>query len=243
MSTSCSWCSGQFSSNVALGMLATGAAQGTVAAVGFAIAGLDAVVALGVATAVFSVVPVVGSAVIWVPAAGVLLANGEIGWAVFVAVWSLGLTASVDNIIKPFILRSGLQVSPLIMLMALVGGGLMWGAQGLITGPLLLLLFLTLFTFYRRGLPADSGGRRGLSERPCSAQVGAGGPTESVNDWLRRACRPPGSTESISSTADTCWSSAARAATAGSGSAARRTRVSGSMQPSTWAAVTAASRT
>jgi len=140
----------QFSSNVLVGMVAAGAAQGAVAAVGFWIAGVKPVVALGVATAVMSVVPFIGSAVVWVPTAVALGLGGSPGWAVFVVGWSLGLTASVDNLVRPLVLRSGLQVGPTPMLLSLFGGVLTLGAKGLVLGPLAVLLFYTLFTLYRR---------------------------------------------------------------------------------------------
>ena len=141
---------GQFASNVALGMVTTGVVQGGVAALGFWIAGVGSVVALGLASAILSMVPFVGSAVLWVPVAVALAVGGMPGRALFVAAWSLLLTASVDNLLRPFILRSSLRVSPILMLLSLTGGALVLGAKGLVVGPLALLSFLTLFTFYRR---------------------------------------------------------------------------------------------
>lgn len=140
----------QFSRNVVWGMVATGIAQGIVAAIGFRIAGVGAAVALGVASALLSVVPFVGLALVWVPVAISLAVQGSPGWAAFVVLWSLGVTASVDNVLRPFVLRARLQVSPILILLSVLGGALTFGAKGLVLGPLVLLLFLTLFTFYRR---------------------------------------------------------------------------------------------
>lgn len=140
----------QLAKNVALGMVAASAGQGLVAAVGFWLAGVPAVVALGLLSAATSVIPVFGSAVVWVPVTLYLLTVGRWPSALFVGVWSMALTASADNVIKPFLFRNGLQVSPLLMLISLLGGLLGFGARGLVLGPFVLALYLTLYTLYVR---------------------------------------------------------------------------------------------
>ncbi len=140
----------QFASNVAVGMVAAGAVQGLVAALGFWLAGVPGELVLGLVTAVTSVVPIVGSAVVWLPVAIVLALQGSWGAAVFITVWSLAVTASADNVIKPLLYRNQLQVSPILMLLALFGGLLVMGAQGLVFGPSVLVLTLTLHTLYVR---------------------------------------------------------------------------------------------
>lgn len=152
----------QLSTNVAVGMVAAGIGQGVVAAVGFWLAGVSGIVALGLFTAVTSVVPVVGSMVVWAPVALWQLFQGRIWAALFVAVWSIALTASVDNLIKPFLFRNRLRVSPLLMLLVLLGGLITLGPEGLVVGPFVLVSFLTLYTLYVRDFvgeddPADFG--------------------------------------------------------------------------------------
>ncbi len=150
----------QLAMNIVLGMIGTGVAQGVVAAVGFALAGVPAAAVLGAATAVTSMVPVVGSLVVWGPVVGGLVASGHPGTAVFVAVWSVAATASADNVVKPFLLKNQLKVSPLWMMLALFGGLLTMGVRGLVFGPLLLVLYLTLYTIYLRdfiGVPGPDG--------------------------------------------------------------------------------------
>jgi len=137
----------QFAFNVVVGMLATSFGQGAVAALGFWIVGASNVALLGLLTAVGSQVPVVGAAVVWVPMAVSFAVEGRWVAAIFVAVWSLVLTASVDNVVKPFIYRAGLSVHPVLVLLALLGGLLTFGPAGLLMGPLLLVTFLALLRF------------------------------------------------------------------------------------------------
>jgi predicted PurR-regulated permease PerM len=147
----------QLAMNIVVGMIGTGIAQGFIAAVGFALAGVPAAGVLGAATAVTSMVPVIGSLLVWGPVAGGLVASGRTGAAAFVTVWSLAATASADNVVKPFLLKNQLQVSPLWMMLALFGGLLTMGVRGLVFGPLLLVLYLTLYTIYLRDFLGEPG--------------------------------------------------------------------------------------
>ena len=153
----------QFAYNVVVGMLATSVGQGGVAALGFWIVGADRIALLGFATAVGSQVPVVGAAVVWAPIAMSYAAAGQWGSALFLTVWSLGLTASVDNVIKPFIYRHGLRVHPALVLLSLLGGLLTFGPAGLLVGPFLLVLFLALLTFHDPGSPTAQAAERAAS--------------------------------------------------------------------------------
>jgi predicted PurR-regulated permease PerM len=148
----------QLAMNIVVGMIGAGVAQGVVAGLGFALAGVPAAVALGAVTAVTSMVPVVGSMVVWVPVAAGLVASGRVGAGAFVVVWSLAITASADNVVKPILLKNQLKVSPLWMLLALFGGMLTMGVQGLVFGPLLLVLYLTLYTIYLRDFVGEAEG-------------------------------------------------------------------------------------
>jgi predicted PurR-regulated permease PerM len=138
----------QLAHNMAYGVVATSIAQGLVAAVGFWLAGAERVALLGIGTAIASQVPIVGSAVVWGPLAIAFALEGAWWRAAFVAGWSLLLTASVDNVIKPLIYRQGLGVHPVLFLLAMLGGLATWGPTGLLVGPLVLVLFLTLYTLY-----------------------------------------------------------------------------------------------
>ena len=138
----------EFASNMVVGTLATSAIQGVVAAIGYAIAGVPNVILLGILTAVFSFVPMVGTALIWIPATLWTGATHGWGWALFVALYSLLVTGLVDNALKPLFLRGKTDIHPLLIFLA-VFGGLSWmGLPGVLVGPVFVAFFLALYTIY-----------------------------------------------------------------------------------------------
>lgn len=141
----------QLSYSVLVGMAATGLGQGALAALGFYLVGMSRVALIGLVTAATSQVPVLGSAVVWVPLVISLLLDQRFAAAAFAAAWSMILTASVDNVLKPLIYRQALRVHAALVLLALLGGLLTLGPAGLLVGPFVLILFVTLFTLYDPG--------------------------------------------------------------------------------------------
>jgi predicted PurR-regulated permease PerM len=134
--------------NMVVASLATSTLQGLVASVGYALAGLDQVVFFSVCTGVASFVPVVGTAFVWVPVGAYVLFEHGWGWALFIALWSGLLTASVDNLIKPFFLRGDNHIHPLLIFLG-VFGGLSWmGVPGVLVGPMIVVFFVALYTIY-----------------------------------------------------------------------------------------------
>lgn len=140
----------QFAQNVVVGMFATAASQGLVAALGYWLAGVPRVALLAILTGILSQFPVVGSLVVWLPVTVQLAVNERYGAALFVAAWSLALTGTVDNVIKPFVYQTGLNVHPIVILIAMLAGLTSFGPSGLLLGPLAVVLFLTLWTLYDR---------------------------------------------------------------------------------------------
>lgn len=122
---------------VIYGILGTALAQGILAALGFAIAGVPGAVLMGVATFFLSVVPV-GPPLIWGGVAIWLFQQGQPGWAIFVAVWGFFIVSMVDNVIKPFIISRGSSLPFAIVFLGVLGGVLAFGVIGLFIGPTML---------------------------------------------------------------------------------------------------------
>ena len=137
---------------VIYGILGTALAQGVLAAIGFAIAGVPGAVLLGVATFFLSVVPV-GPPLVWGGAAIWLFQQGETGWAVFVAAWGFFIVSTVDNILKPFIISRGASLPFAIVFLGVLGGVLAFGVIGVFLGPALLAVGYRLL---REWTTADS---------------------------------------------------------------------------------------
>ncbi len=142
---------------VVLGTLVTAVVQGTLVGIGFAIAGLPSPLVFGALGAVASLIPIVGTAIVWVPAAISLLAQGQTGWAIFLIIWSVVLVAGSDNVVRPLIISGSSKASTLLVFVGLLGGVGVFGFAGIFMGPLVLTLVATLLTYAAQELPRVSG--------------------------------------------------------------------------------------
>lgn len=136
---------------VVYGILGTALAQGTVAAIGFAIAGVPGALLLGLLTCLFSIVPA-GPPLVWIPATLWLVAQGEIGWAVFMAVWGTVVISGIDNVVKPYLISQGAALPFLLVLLGVIGGLLAFGFIGLFLGPTLLAVGYAMLREWTRGV-------------------------------------------------------------------------------------------
>ncbi len=132
---------------VVVGTLVTAVVQGTLIGIGFAIAGLPSPLVFGAVGALASLVPVVGTALVWVPAVLSLLALDQTGWAVFLTLWSVILVAGSDNVIRPLVVSSSTNVSTLLVFVGVLGGVSAFGFAGLFVGPVLLTLVAALLRY------------------------------------------------------------------------------------------------
>jgi predicted PurR-regulated permease PerM len=129
--------------SVFIGIVGTAAAQALVALIGFVIAGVPAVFLLTVGTFVLSVVPM-GPVLLWGGAAIWLYSQGEPGWAVFMVVWGAVVISSIDNFVKPLLIARGSTLSLGLIFLGVFGGVLAFGFIGVILGPVLLALGVSL---------------------------------------------------------------------------------------------------
>jgi len=130
------------------GILLTSLVQGTLAGIGYAVAGVASPILLGAATAIFSIVPVIGTTIIWIPVVGYLFLKGDTAHGIALGLWCLLIVGTIDNMIRPFFI-SGHSKTPLFLTIIGVFGGLAaFGFIGIILGPLILVISATLFEFY-----------------------------------------------------------------------------------------------
>jgi predicted PurR-regulated permease PerM len=141
---------------VVLGSLVTALVQGSLVGVAFAIAGLAAPAVFGALAMVASLVPVVGAALVWVPAALVLAGQRRWGWAIFLTAWCVGLVHSSDNFIRPLFISSRAKISTLPVFVGLIGGVSAFGAIGMFLGPVLVALALALLEYWEEIRKADA---------------------------------------------------------------------------------------
>src|SRR5882762_1667662 len=113
------------------------ALQGVIGGIGFALVKLPAPLFWGVAMAFFSLVPVVGSGLIFVPAALWLGFTGHWGLAILLLLICAGVSAIVDNVLRPLLLGGRSELSALVIFISVVGGVGLFGMLGLVLGPVL----------------------------------------------------------------------------------------------------------
>lgn len=135
--------------SIVISTFVTAIAQGVLGAIGFLIVGLPAFFA-GVFIAIFSLIPYVGSFFIWCPAGLYLLFTGQIWEGVFMLVWGALIVSSVDNFIKAYLIKNKAQVHPVFIIFSLLGGIALFGFWGIIFGPLIISLAVTIIHIYEK---------------------------------------------------------------------------------------------
>jgi len=122
---------------VVTGILGTALVQAILAGIGFVIAGVPGAALLALLTFFCSVVPVVGTALIWLPAALWLFHQGSTGWGIFMLIWGAGV-ANIDNVVKPWLISQGSDMPFILIFFGVLGGALAFGFIGVFLGPTLL---------------------------------------------------------------------------------------------------------
>lgn len=133
---------------IAIGTFGTAILQGIMGGVGFAIAGLEHAIFYATIMAFSSLIPYIGSSIIWGPAAIALLLQGEVGWGIFLIAWGIIVIANIDNVTRPYLIGQSASMHPLATFLSVLGGLFVFGINGIIFGPLILSLVLTLFHIY-----------------------------------------------------------------------------------------------
>lgn len=125
------------------------AVQGILVAVAFFFASVPNAAFWGAVTAVLSVLPLVGSGLVWAPAAVSLVLTGRVGAAIALGLWGVLVVANVDNFLRPMVYRRYAHMHPMATLVGAVIGVEYFGMVGLVLGPLAILYFFELIAMYR----------------------------------------------------------------------------------------------
>ena len=129
---------------IVFGNLSVAALQGIVIGIGFLVFGLPNGLLVGLVTALFALIPAVGPLIIIAPATAYLGFTAGWGIAITFAIITYMLTLLIDNLLKPILLERHLRTHSLIVFLSLIGGISAFGLLGIIYGPLITALFLTL---------------------------------------------------------------------------------------------------
>jgi predicted PurR-regulated permease PerM len=132
-----------------LGTVGTGVAQGILATLGYWIAGVPQPLFFGAATAVASLVPAVGAALVWVPVGVAMILVGETTGGVVELIWGATLVAALcDYVIRPRLVGGAGSLPSLVTFASLLGGVQVFGLKGLIVGPVVMSLGVAVLRLY-----------------------------------------------------------------------------------------------
>ena len=131
-----------------LGIGATALAQGLIVGGAFALVGLGHAVLWGTMTGVASVLPILGSSLVWLPGTIMLVLDHRYGDAATLGLIGFVVASNVDNVIRPLIFRRVSDVHPLMAVVGAFAGMRYFGLLGLLLGPLALVYFIELVRAY-----------------------------------------------------------------------------------------------
>ena len=126
--------------------------QGILGGLSFWVLGLPSPIFWGTAMGFLSFIPIGGTALIWAPAAILLLIGGALLKGLLLLGVGVLVISMVDNILRPYFISAKTNIHPLLLFFAVLGGVQAFGLIGLVAGPLIATLFLTLLEIYIQGI-------------------------------------------------------------------------------------------
>jgi predicted PurR-regulated permease PerM len=130
------------------GTLVIGVIQGGLGGLGFVAAGLQGWAFWSVVMVILSIIPGIGTALVWVPAVIYLFAVGFAGKAIALGLWCALVVGMVDNLLRPRLVGRDTEMSDLLVLISTLGGIIAFGATGFIIGPIVAALWVTVWEIY-----------------------------------------------------------------------------------------------
>jgi predicted PurR-regulated permease PerM len=130
------------------GTAVIGLLQGGLAGLAFAVVGIPSALFWGTIMVVLSIIPGIGTGLIWVPAAVILMAGGAWAKGIGLAIFCGLVVGSIDNFLRPRMVGQDTQLPDLLILLGTLGGITMFGILGFIIGPIVAALFVTVWEIY-----------------------------------------------------------------------------------------------
>ena len=134
---------------IVYGTMAVALVQGALGGMMFWLLGIPAALLWGLVMTILSIVPVLGSFVVWIPASVLLAADGRWVHAIVLALWGAVVISNIDNILRPMLVGNRLRLHTVPAFMSMVGGLLVFGMSGFILGPLAVTVTVTLIDIWR----------------------------------------------------------------------------------------------
>jgi predicted PurR-regulated permease PerM len=144
---------GEVTKAVAKGVVLTCLVQGALGGVGFWVAGLPSPLLFGTVMAFTALIPVVGTAIVWLPGVLYLFSTGQTTWAVGLLLWSALVVGQIDNVLRPLLIGGKAEMPLPLLIVGILGGLFSFGLLGLIIGPLVLTVLLFVLEEHRGPVP------------------------------------------------------------------------------------------
>ena len=130
------------------GTIVIGALQGLIGSILFLATGVASPIFFGILMTIASVIPPIGSGLIWIPIGIVMILLGHVTEGVTILLVGTLVIGSIDNFIRPKVVGKDTQMHPLLILFSTLGGIALFGISGFIVGPMLMSLFVALWEIY-----------------------------------------------------------------------------------------------
>lgn len=130
--------------------LIIGGIQGTLGGLLFLFTGIQGAFVWGVVMVALSLIPVLGSFIIWLPAALIMLALGNVWQGLTILLFGTFVISVIDNLLRPPLVGHDIQMHPLLVLFTTLGGLLYFGISGFVIGPVLAALYLSTISVYEK---------------------------------------------------------------------------------------------
>ncbi|MGB8543229.1 MAG: AI-2E family transporter [Candidatus Acidiferrales bacterium] len=131
--------------------LVAAVAHGVLGGLAFGLTGIHAPIFWGVMMGFFSLIPLVGSALIWVPAAISLMVDGHVGMGIVLIIFCGVIVGLVDNIIRPWMISGRAQMGGLVVFISVLGGISVFGMLGVVLGPIVVAAGASMLDLYAPG--------------------------------------------------------------------------------------------
>jgi len=130
------------------GTLLVGLVQGSLGGIVFYLAGVQGALIWGLIMAAASIVPALGSSIVWLPAGIIALALGNVWQGLMILILGAFLISTIDNLLRPKLVGKDIQMHPLLVLFSTLGGIFWFGISGVVIGPVIAALFLAVISIY-----------------------------------------------------------------------------------------------
>lgn len=180
------------------GTLVIGIVQGALGGIAFWVLGIAAPVLWGAVMALMSILPAIGPAVVWMPAAIVLLVSGHVAGGIALILVGMFVIGSVDNLLRPILVGRDTRMPDYLVLLSTLGGLAGFGLAGIVIGPIIAAFFLSCWHMAGEEFGEDAWSGKTL---PAPTDEPSGGPADSEGEARRAA--PARSIEPAARHADT----------------------------------------